>query len=135
MRGLANMLVGLVIGIPSLLWVLLLFLATLMLEGLLFRIAFGNELGRELGYYPNLCGPADDILDSEGECQVHFAYSEEFSGTVHRSMVTTFRWSLGDFGTRGGKSLVVAFSQEYGLKFDSIFVCFMIIVIFGLFKM
>merc|ERR1711972_624883 len=67
-------------------------------------------------------------------CKVSYLYGEEFFGTVRLAMFTTFRFMLGDYSTRGGKSIVVAFSQDYGWKFELVFVAWMIIVIFGLFN-
>jgi len=49
-------------------------------------------------------------------------------------MFTAFRFMLGDYSSRGGKSLVVAFSRGYGKRFDVVFVSWMVVVIFGLFN-
>merc|ERR1712014_24610 len=61
-------------------------------------------------------------------------YGEEFFPDVSTSMFTSFRFMLGDFGTRSGKSLVVILSQGYGQTFNVPFVCSMIVVIFCVFN-
>jgi len=132
LRDLANMLVGFVIGVPSLFWVLLFFLLILCVVGFAFRLMFGPLPGQDL---ISICGNPDDMVPfNDQECPVSWMYGEEFFGTVSKSMFTSFRFMLGDYSTRGGKSIVVAFSQDYGMKFDVIFVAWMIIVIFGLFN-
>jgi len=132
MRDLANMLVGFVIGLPSLLWVLMFFLLILCLLGLTFRILFGPAGEERL---VDTCGSPDDmVVLTDLDCPVHWMYGEEFFSSVPLSMFTVFRFMLGDYSTRGGKSLIVAFSQGYGPKFDMVFVAWMIVVIFGLFN-
>jgi len=126
------MLTGFIIGIPSLAWVLVMFVFILYMVGLIFRLFFGPADGQNL---MSVCGPADDIVDlSNADCPVHWIYGEEFFGTVQKSMFTSFRFMLGDYSTRGGKSIIVAFSAGYGKLFEVIFVAWMIIVIFGLFN-
>mmetsp|Transcript_57941 Transcript_57941/g.188450 ORF Transcript_57941/g.188450 Transcript_57941/m.188450 type:complete len:454 (+) Transcript_57941:2-1363(+) len=130
LADLANMLSGFLIGIPALLWVLAFFVFILYMVGLMFRLAFGPL---ENESYTWRCGAADDITNfSDPECPVHFVYGEEFFGTMSKAMFTTFRFMLGDYSTRGGKSIVVAFSAGYGAQFEIIFVGWMIVVIFGL---
>jgi len=132
LSDLANMLTGFIIGIPSLSWVLVLFVFILYMVGLIFRLFFGPADGQNL---MSVCGPADDIVDlSNADCPVHWIYGEEFFGTVQKSMFTSFRFMLGDYSTRGGKSIIVAFSQGYGKMFEVVFVSWMIMVIFGLFN-
>merc|ERR1712176_953603 len=58
-------------------------------------------------------------------------YGEEFCGTLTLSMFTAFRFMLGDFSTRKGSSLVVAFSEGYGWRFQAVFVTWMVIVNYG----
>jgi len=132
LRELANMLVGFVIGIPALFWTLILFILVLYMLGFVFRLAFGPSTGQS---FMATCGYGDDITDLADEvCKVHFLYGEEFFGTVAQAMFTSFRFMLGDYSTRGGKSLVVAFSQGYGMRFQVLFVSWMVLVIFGLFN-
>jgi len=136
LRDLANMLVGFVIGVPSLFWVLVVFGVLLYVFGLVFRMSFGPYQGQRL---LDLCGSPDGfdsiVNDVDGtRCALHLLYGEEFFGTVSKSMFTAFRFMLGDYSTRSGKSMIVAFSQGYGMRFDFAFVCWMIIVIFGYFN-
>jgi len=134
LRDLANMMVGFVLGIPSLLWVLLVFLVILYMLGLVFRQVLGPNPGREL-LAGGACPFGDDVVDLDDEaCEVHRLYGEEFFGSVSRSMFTAFRFMLGDYSTRGGKSLVVAFSAGYGRIFEVTFVTWMVIVLFGVFN-
>jgi hypothetical protein len=131
LSDLANMMVGFIIGLPSLGWVLVLFIFILYMVGLCFRLAFGPTAGQDLSH----CVEGDAITDyHDPSCPVHWIYGEEFFGTVSLSMFTAFRFMLGDYSTRGGKSIVVAFSQGYGAPFDTVFVAWMIVVIFGLFN-
>merc|ERR1719188_1133747 len=77
----------------------------------------------------------DDVSDlNDAKCKIHQMYGQEFFGDVATSMFTAFRWMLGDYGTRGGKSLTVALSQGYGGAFDTLFVFWMIVVTFGVFN-
>jgi len=133
LRDLANMLVGFVIGLPSMVWVVVMFVSILYLLGLIFRLMLGPTPGQD---YMNAggCGFADDLTDDTETCKIHYVYGEEFFGSVSKSMFTAFRFMLGDYSTRGGKSLTVAFSAGYGLPFELMFGVFMVMVIFGLFN-
>mmetsp|Transcript_163984 Transcript_163984/g.521351 ORF Transcript_163984/g.521351 Transcript_163984/m.521351 type:complete len:719 (+) Transcript_163984:103-2259(+) len=135
LKDLANMLVGFVIGLPSLLWVLCMFVAILCMFGLFFRLMFGPTDPTQVGQYFAECGVGDDVTDLKDEaCPVHLMYGEEYFGSVGDSMFTCFRFMLGDYSSRGGKSVVIAFSQHYGFKFDVVFVMWMITCIFGIFN-
>lgn len=132
LRDLANMLTGFVIGVPSLIWVLALFCGILYMLGLFFRLILGPAVGQDM---LSLCGRPDDYVQADNEdCRLHYMYGEEFFGTVLKSMFTVFRFMLSDYSTMGGKSMIVAFSQGYGMKFDIVFVAWMIFVIFGMFN-
>mmetsp|Transcript_62789 Transcript_62789/g.132602 ORF Transcript_62789/g.132602 Transcript_62789/m.132602 type:complete len:927 (-) Transcript_62789:118-2898(-) len=136
LRDLANMLVGLVIGIPSLITVLLLLLLAVMLVGVICRLTLGPVPDQD---WMAICGSGDRLaLDSdagdESECAAHILYGEEFFSSVRNSMFTVFRWMLGDFTTSGGRNMVVAFSVGYGAQFQVMFSSWMIIVTFGLFN-
>jgi len=81
------------------------------------------------------CGPPDDLIDvNDPKCKIHYMYGEEFFGTLEKAMFTSFRFMIGDYSTRNGKSIIVAFSAGFGLGFDVIFVSWMIVVLFGLFN-
>jgi len=134
LRDLSSMLVGFVIGAPALVWVLAFFCFVLYVLALVFRITLGPSPDQDL-IYRDGCGLPDDMVDfNHPTCKVHWMYGEEFFGSVATSMFTVFRFMLGDYSTRGGKSMIVALGQGYGLFFKAVFVLFMIIVIFGLFN-
>jgi len=142
LRDLSNMVIGCVVGLPSLLWVLLLLMLILYMTGMMFRLIVGNEEGRS---YIGECGMLpddaisllsyDDAFDVDRtDCVVHWMYGEEFFGSVPASMFTAFRFMLGDYGTLAGRSLVVAFEKGYGNRFRIPFVIWMVVVIFGIFN-
>lgn len=132
LKDLANMLVGLAIGMPSLLWVLVLFVVVLYSFGLLLRFMLGPQAEQDL---ISTCGFGDDVVVGEDpDCPIHSVYGEEFFGSLSLSMFTTFRFMLGDSSTAGGKSLAVMFSQGYGSSFMILYSCFMVAVMFGLFN-
>lgn len=81
-----------------------------------------------------MCRAAPITYTQGVACKLHILYGEEYFGTVAEAMFTAFRFMLGDYSTRSGKSIVVAFSQGYGKRFDFVFVCWMIVVIFGYFN-
>lgn len=131
-RDLANMLVGFVVGAPSLLWVLVLLCMVIFASGIMFRYCLGPTPGQNL---VEKCGLGDDLPDDhDPACAAYLLYGEEFFGTVAKSMFTSFRFMLGDYSTRGGKSVAVAFSRGYGWPFDLAFVTSMIVVTFGCFN-
>lgn len=136
MRDLANMLVGFVVGIPSLLWVLFIWVWILALFGMVARVCFGPPIGSDPTYWMKHCGKRGDNVETitDPDCPLHLLYGEEFFGTVMTSMFTCFRWMLADYSTRGGVSLSVTFSQEYGSIFNVGYVAWMIVVIFGIFN-
>lgn len=136
MRDLANMLVGFVVGIPSLLWVLFIWVWILALFGMLARVFLGPPIGSDPTHWMKHCGKRGDDVETitDPDCPLHILYGEEFFGTVGTSMFTCFRWMLADYSTRGGVSLAVTFSQEYGSTFMIGYVAWMIVVIFGIFN-
>jgi len=100
--------------------------------GLLFRMLFGPDVGQDL---LSICDPPDDMyLFDDEECKIHYLYGEEFFGTLRESMFTTFRFMVGDFSTRGGKSLIIYLSEGYGMQFDLAFMSFMVLMLFGVFN-
>jgi len=134
LRDLANMLVGFAIGVPALIWVLALFCFVLYVVALIFRLVLGPGTGQDL-IFGQGCGWPDESTDyNHPICKIHWMYGEEFFGSVPSSMFTVFRFMLGDYSTRGGKSMIIALSYGYGMMFELVFVTFMIIVIFGLFN-
>uniref|UniRef100_A0A7S2Q4F5 Ion transport domain-containing protein n=1 Tax=Zooxanthella nutricula TaxID=1333877 RepID=A0A7S2Q4F5_9DINO len=136
LKDFVNMTLGFAIGMPALFCVLCCFCVILFTFGLLFRTSFGPLEGQD---EISVCGDPDnmsELVSDVGDftCHAHYMYGEEYFGSMRRSMFTSFRFMLGDYSTRGGKSLIVAFSQGYGYKFDAVFVVWMIIVVFGFFN-
>merc|ERR1740121_2957908 len=135
MRELASMLVGIVIGIPALIWVFFLFLLVVFVMGTSFRVVLGPNEGQDL---IGDCGLPDDFIHDplfpRPECKIHYMYGEEFFGTVKKAMFTTFRLMIGDFTTYNGKNLAVALSRGYGDMFHITYGIGMIAVMFGLFN-
>jgi len=134
LRDFANMIVGFVIGMPALWWVLVIIASVVYLLGLGFRLTLGPVPGQDLVNGAG-CGFGDEWTNFDDPlCKVHLLYGEEFFGSVANSMFTAFRFMLGDYSTRAGKSLIVAFSAGYGRRFDTAFVVFMVITVFGMFN-
>jgi len=131
LHSLANLLSGFVIGVPWLLWVLVLLISVLFIMGIIFRYMLGPVTGEGM---LSTCGYGDDADVTNPECKVHYLYGEEFFGSVHKSMFTVFRCMIGDCTTKGGQALTVHFSQGFGLRFDTVYFIGMVIVIFGLFN-
>lgn len=135
-RDLANMLSGFLIGLPSLMWVLLMFVLVLVVFGALSRTMLGPPVGRDPREWIKTCGMMGDEVPSiyDPNCPLHLMYVEEFFGSVGTAMFSCFRFMLADYSTRGGVSLSVTFSQEHGSIFMIAYVAWMIVVIFGLFN-
>mmetsp|Transcript_23551 Transcript_23551/g.68142 ORF Transcript_23551/g.68142 Transcript_23551/m.68142 type:complete len:799 (-) Transcript_23551:372-2768(-) len=138
LRDLSNMVIGCVVGLPSLLWVLLLLMLILYMTGMMFRLLVGNTDGTS---YIADCGMIpDETLGIRNEellvngCILHYMYGEEFFGTVPASMFTAFRFMLGDFSSYEGGNIVVAMERGYGNKFRLPFVIWMVVLIFGVFN-
>uniref|UniRef100_A0A7S2VSC1 Ion transport domain-containing protein n=1 Tax=Zooxanthella nutricula TaxID=1333877 RepID=A0A7S2VSC1_9DINO len=132
LTDLVNMLLGFMIGFPVLLWVMVLFCATLLILGFLGRLFLGPAPGQDM---VATCGNPDTILDQgDATCKVHHMYGEVYFGSLATSCFTAFRFMLGDFATRGGRSMLVAFSNGYGNVFNIAFIVYMVSVIFGLFN-
>jgi len=106
-KDLLSMIQGMIGGMPTLGWSMILFFMVVYLVSLLFREAFGRK-EKENVY--------------------------EFFNSVPRSMFTTFRCSFGDCSTSGGMPIFEHVHNEYGAV-ASIFYCFFIFAItIGLFN-
>lgn len=136
MKDLANMLVGFIIGIPSLLWVLFMFIFVLVMFGMFGRMMFGPQPGQDSQYWTKRCGMKGDDVQTinDPDCPLALMFGEEFFGSVGISMFTCFRFMLGDYSSRAGVSISVTFAQEFGAGFMVAYVAWMIVVIFGLFN-
>jgi len=136
LRDLANLLAGLLIGMPWLFWVLVLLFLILYSMGICLRLMLGPTSGDE-ALMPR-CGSGDAALISnpqDPDCdRIHYLYGEEFFGDVTTSMFTTFRCLIGDCTTRTGQSLTAHFAHGYGIRFYIVYGVGMICIIFGLFN-
>jgi len=132
LKELADLFTGFVIGMPWLLWVMVILFVTTYFVALIFRQVVGPP---EETRFMDKCGSADSIVDpSDPDCEVKALYGEEFFGSVPDSMFTLFRCMIGDCSTKGGQALVAHFSDAYGLRFQLVYSVGMITVIFGLFN-
>lgn len=134
LRDLANMLIGCVIGLPALMWVLLLFVIILFMSGMGLRIILGPGKDQDL---IKLCGRGDDFDPkdpADPSCTLALLFGEEFFPSVKTSMFTSFRFMIGDYSSQGGIDLSVVFSHAYGDRYHVAFVSGMIAVMFGLFN-
>jgi len=135
-RDLANLLAGLLIGMPWLFWVLVLLFLILYSMGVCLRLMLGPT--GSVKETMDRCGSGDSsavAFPDDAECQnVHLLYGEEFFGDVPTSMFTLFRCLIGDCSTRTGQSLTAHFAEGYGTRFYVLYGVGMICIIFGLFN-
>lgn len=134
LSGLANMLAGFMVGVPCMLWVMVLLTIIFYVLGMVFRQVVGPTQGISRIDY---CGFTGDDVQGHSDnamCQAHVLYGEEFFGTLRTSMFTVFRCVLGDCSSKAGKSLTAAFSSGYGAAFDAVYCGGMVLVVFGLFN-
>eukprot|EP00929_Paragymnodinium_shiwhaense_P071606 TRINITY_DN36386_c0_g1_i1.p1 TRINITY_DN36386_c0_g1~~TRINITY_DN36386_c0_g1_i1.p1 ORF type:complete len:642 (+),score=85.25 TRINITY_DN36386_c0_g1_i1:74-1999(+) len=101
------MLMGMMAGMPTLVWALMLFVVAIYIVSLVFREFFGRE----------------DVPHVQ----------EQFS-SVPRAMFTTFRCSFGDCSTRGGTPLFEHVGEHYGLSFSLFYCVFAFGVTIGVFN-
>jgi hypothetical protein len=141
LRDLAAMLNGLLIGTPTLIWLMVLLSTVVYVLALGFRAVVGPDPG-DMALRPK-CGNGDAINDQyktvagygdNDECPIHRLIGEEFFPTVPRSMFTVFRCLIGDCSTSGGQSLAVHLGSGYGWMFYIVYFTGMTVAIFGLFN-
>eukprot|EP00928_Gymnodinium_smaydae_P032047 TRINITY_DN23324_c0_g1_i1.p1 TRINITY_DN23324_c0_g1~~TRINITY_DN23324_c0_g1_i1.p1 ORF type:complete len:566 (+),score=93.12 TRINITY_DN23324_c0_g1_i1:69-1766(+) len=106
-KDLLSMMQGMIGGMPTLVWSMLLFFITVYVVSLLFREFFGRRY-------------VVDVYE-------HF-------GSVPRSMFTTFRCSFGDCSTSSGTPIFEAIYDEYGGFYILFYCMFAFIVTIGLFN-
>jgi hypothetical protein len=142
LRELANILQGFMLGLPALLWVVMVIWIVLWVIGAAFRHLIGPGAGEEL--LTERCGFDGDSMDAGEhaltietfpECgDRHRLYGDEYCSTVIGCSFTVFRCMIGDCSSKGGHSLPAHLSAGYKLRFDIVYVFGMIILIFGLFN-
>ncbi|CAK0797809.1 unnamed protein product [Prorocentrum cordatum] len=144
LHELANILQGFMLGLPALLWVVMVIWIVLWVIGAAFRHLIGPEAGGEL--LTDKCGFDGDSMDTSAiahaatiqmfpECgDRHRLYGDEYCSTVIGCSFTVFRCMIGDCNSKGGHSLPAHLSAGYKLRFDLMYVFGMIVLIFGLFN-
>ncbi|CAK0868939.1 unnamed protein product [Prorocentrum cordatum] len=134
-RELSNILMGLVIGSPALLWVSVVIWVVVALVAMSLRIAVGPDPG-DVDLVKK-CGPGDKpnfTVDTDPDCARHKLYAEEFCGSLPKCMFTVFRCIIGDCTSEAGQSLPAHLSSGFGMKFDIVYLTGMVLMIFGLFN-
>jgi len=106
-RDLLSMIQGMMGGMTTLGWSMVLFFLTVYMVSLLFREAFGRRNADNIGEYFN---------------------------SVPRSMFTTFRCSFGDCSTSGGVPIFEHVHAEYGALASMFYCCFVFTITIGLFN-
>jgi hypothetical protein len=134
------MLSGLLLGLPALLWVIVIVLTFMWIIAAGFRTSIGPKHGHES--LIEKCGGFDGdkplnrtVVQHIPECRNTWELmAEEYCPTVLECSFMVFRCVMGDCTSRGGQSLAVHFSTGYGLKFQVAYGLGMLIFIFGLFN-
>jgi len=132
LKELANMLSGFFIGIPSLMWVMVLLAAVIYILALMLKSAVGRPYYEES--LMGRCGSGDIGLWDDPECTACVLYSEEYLYSVKSSMMVVFRCVVGDCTSKAGQSLSAHLSGCYSWKFDVVYFLGMVTIIFGLFN-
>lgn len=106
-RDLLTMIQGMLGGLSTLLWSMVLFFLTIYMVSLVFRELFGR-------------GSAESV--------------NPFFDSVPRSILTTFRCSFGDCSTSGGTPLFEHIHTEFGGLASILCCCFVFVITIGLFN-
>lgn len=104
---LLSMIQGMMGGMSTLIWSMILFFLTIYMVSLVFREAFGR-------------GNVETV--------------NPFFDSVPRSMITTFRCSFGDCSTNGGTPLFEHIHNTYGGFATLVCCCFVFVITIGLFN-
>jgi len=133
---LANLISGVVISLPWLIWVLVLLFTVIYITALGARSMIsisqkvadcGVSTGIELDNAP--------VADIEAAgCKLHYLYFDAYCGDVFTCMNTIFRCMIGDCTTTGGRSLSMLLSDGFGLRWMIFYSFSMTITIFCLFN-
>lgn len=110
-KDLLTMIQGMMGGMPTLFWSMILFLISIYVVALVCREALGPNPTREFNEH----------------IQLYFA-------TVPRSMFTMFRCSFGDCSTAAGTPLFEHVTEEHGGFWSLLYTCFVFVVVIGLFN-
>jgi len=109
-EDLIAMISGMIGGMGTLIWSVLLFLMIVYITSLLFREFFGSTM---------------QAVTCDGGC--NFDIKTYFS-SVPRSMLTVFRYFFGDFTTIDGMNMLEAIQLSYGTV-SGVFVCILFFII------
>jgi len=133
LKEMANMIAGLLIGVPWMCWVFVLLGFVVYVCGLVFRLAVGP--GEGISYVAK-CGDGDGLVvpPVDPDCSRHNVYGEQYFGTLEIAIVTVFRCMIGDCTTRGGQSIVSWMGYGYGWKWYVPYIVGMTAVLFGFFN-
>mmetsp|Transcript_81772 Transcript_81772/g.144339 ORF Transcript_81772/g.144339 Transcript_81772/m.144339 type:complete len:670 (+) Transcript_81772:35-2044(+) len=133
----ANLLSGLVVGLPWLIWVLLLlgcfiYVSAVMLRSFVLAVVPGDIL--------DVCGGSADSIamqdfqTHQGICKPSHMYAAEYCPNVSGCMLTIFRCAIGDCTSQAGRSLTAILSDGWGFEFDFFYAISMTCITFGLFN-
>jgi hypothetical protein len=132
LKELANMLSGFFIGLPSLIWVMVLLASVIYILALLLKSALGRPYNAEP--LMDKCGSGDVGQWDDLECTACTLFAEEYLYSVKSSMMVVFRCVVGDCTSKAGQSLSAHLSGCYSWKFDLVYFLGMVTIIFGIFN-
>lgn len=132
LKELANMLSGFFIGLPSLIWVMVLLAAVIYILALLLKSVLGPPQREEPLMHK--CGSGDLGSWDDPECTACTLFAEEYLHSVKSSMMVVFRCVVGDCTSKAGQSLSAHLSGCYAWKFDVVYFLGMVTIIFGIFN-
>jgi hypothetical protein len=112
-EDLMSMVQGMIGGMTTLVWAMVLFFIVVYVIALVFREILGRK-------EPDGTGQFDNVF--------------QFFNSVPRSMFTTFRCSFGDCSTHGGMPIFEWVQQSYGVWYSFIYCAFIFIVSIGIFN-
>ncbi|CAK0807537.1 unnamed protein product [Prorocentrum cordatum] len=138
LNDLSNILSGVLLCLPSMMWVIVMVSVALWLIASGFRSVIGPTDSDEL--LIEKCGGFDgDVLlnrtlaESIPECAHTWKlYAEEYCPTVASCSFMLFRCMVGDCTSKGGQSLPGHFTSGYGLQFQVIYGFGMLVLMCGI---
>lgn len=138
LKDLGDMIVGLWIGLPKLMWVMCVLLRFTYVVAVVMRSALGPPPGNASLALESLCGDPDlmslDHVDWPDGCKLHAVYGQVFFKSTFESMFSVFFFMLGDTYSKSGRNLNSIFAEGFGAPWKTFITVFMICVEFGLFN-
>jgi hypothetical protein len=140
MNDLSNMLSGILLALPSMLWVIVLISVVLWVIAFGFRSVIGPTDSHD--HIIEKCGGFDGdsllnktVVQDIPECADTWRlYAEEYCPTVIDCSFMIFRCMIGDCTSKGGQSLPGHLTSGYGVQFQIVYCFGMLVLIFGLFN-